>query len=75
VNTTAAKPDASGNVIRQSGVAASIARFARVTLHARLRGDQKRNPFFDPSSGEPSVAPRVLTAAELADVVRRRDAR
>ncbi len=74
VNTTAAKPDASGNKIRQSGIAASITRFARVTLHARLRGDQKRNLFFDPS-GQPSVTARVLTADELADVVRRRDAR
>jgi hypothetical protein len=74
VNTTAAKPDAAGNGVRQSGVLPSIARFAGLVLMARLRGDQKASPFFDPRSGEPSVAPRVLSADELAEVVRRRDA-
>ncbi len=74
VNTGAAKPDARGHKVRTSGALPSILRFARLTLQARLRGDQKRSPFFDAGSGAPSVAPRVLTADELREVVRRRDA-
>jgi hypothetical protein len=30
----------------------------------RLRGDHKRSPFFDSSTGSPIAAPRVLTKAE-----------
>jgi hypothetical protein len=74
VNTTAAKPDAAGNKVRTSGVLPSIARFARLVLQARLRGDQKASPFFDSRSGEPSTTPRVLAEEELREVVRRRDA-
>jgi len=74
VNTTAAKPDAEGRKVRTSGVARSIARFARLVLLARLRGDQKASPFFDARTGEPSETPRVLADDELREVVRRRDA-
>jgi hypothetical protein len=74
VNTGAAKPDAGGQKVRTSGVLPSILRFAGLVLQARLRGDHKRSPFFDAGSGEPSVTPRVLTADELREVVRRRDA-
>jgi hypothetical protein len=75
VNTTAAKPDAEGHEVRTSGVLPSILRFVRLVLQARLRGDQRKSPFFDASTAEPSVTPRVLAAQELDEVVRRRDAR
>ena len=74
VNTGAAKPDAGGQKVRTIGALRSILRFAGLVLQARLRGDHKRSPFFDARTGEPSVTPRVLTADELGEVVRRRDA-
>ena len=73
VNTGAAKPDAGGHKVQASGVRPSILRFAGLVLQARLRGDHKRSPFFNTGSGAPSVTPRVLTADELREVVRRRD--
>jgi len=42
----------------------NLLRFLSMLLRARLRGDHKRSPFFDASSGKPSVKPRVLTPAE-----------
>lgn len=72
VNTAAAKPDPEGRTLRASGVPASIARFARLVLLARLRGDQKASPFFDAGTREPSVTPRVLADDELREVVRSR---
>jgi len=75
VNVKAARPDAEGRRLRATGELSSIARFARLVLLARLRGDQRRSPFFDARTGEPSTTPRVLSEAELAEVVRRRDAR
>ncbi len=74
VNTGAAKPDADGRKIQTRGVVPSVLRFAGLVLQARLRGDHKRSPFFDARTAEPSVTPRVLTADELGEVVRRRDA-
>ena len=41
---------------------------------ARLRGDQKRGPFFDPRTAEPRVTPRVLSEDELRSVETARDA-
>ena len=40
----------------------------------RLQGAHKDSPFFDPATGKLAVAPRVLSAEELEDVKRRRDA-
>lgn len=45
-----------------------------VMLSARLRGDQRRSPFFDPKSGDPVATPRVLSAMELEAVEEARDA-
>jgi hypothetical protein len=49
-------------------------RFARIALAARLRGDHRKGPFFDPKTQELRVTPRVLEPEELRDVERRRDA-
>lgn len=40
----------------------------------RMQGAHKDSPFFDSETGRLSVAPRVLSAEELQDVERRRDA-
>src|SRR5262245_21110924 len=40
-----------------------ILRLGRIVLGARLRGDQRRSPFFGPD-GKPSVAPRVQAVGE-----------
>jgi hypothetical protein len=42
--------------------------FIRTTLKARLNGDYKRSPFFQPMSGTPVVIPRVLGQDELLRV-------
>jgi hypothetical protein len=44
----------------------AIARVFWIATAARLRGDHRRNPFFDRVSGAPVAAPRVLGADELA---------
>lgn len=51
-----------------------ILRFLRLALGARLRGDQRRSPFFDPRSGAPIVEPQVLSPDELRAVETARDA-
>ena len=51
-----------------------IWRFARMVLAARLRGDHKRSPFFDPRTGEPTVTPRMLNDHELQQIARKRNA-
>ena len=38
------------------------------------REDQSRSPFFSVGTDEPSVSPRILTAAELSEVEAARDA-
>ena len=43
-------------------------------LMARLRGDHKRSPFFDAKTGKLRAEPRVLTAEELQELERTRDA-
>ena len=73
VNARSAKGRAAGEAIRESGVIASVLRFALLTLRARLRGDHKASPFFDARTGEPTSIPRVLSDAELREVERRRD--
>jgi len=73
VNTSKAKPDSAGRAIRASGVVPSLARFARLLLQARLRGDHRASLFFDAKTGETRAVPRVLGEAELREVERRRD--
>ena len=41
-----------------------VMRFIRFALGWRLRGDQRRSPFFDPRTLTPVVTPRVLTLDE-----------
>jgi hypothetical protein len=48
--------------------ASLVLRLLRLGLAARLRGDHRRSPFFDPTTGAPISPPRVLSAAELAAV-------
>ena len=69
VNTKAAKVP-----VRTSGVARSIARFARLALQARLRGEQRKSPFFDAAIDKPSVEPRVLSDDEYRALDRQRSA-
>ena len=45
-----------------------LVRSARLVLAAWLRGKARPSPFFDPRSGAPVVPPRVLTAAERAEL-------
>jgi len=49
-------------------------RFLRVLLAARLRGDHRRSPFFDPESGARRAKPKVLSEEELRAVETARDA-
>ena len=46
--------------------ASAIARVFWIATVARLRGDHRRNPFFDRATGAPVATPRVLGADELA---------
>jgi len=50
---------------KEAGVGRAIGWFMRTTLRARLNGDYKRSPFFNPATGEPIVTPRVLTTEPL----------
>ncbi len=49
-------------------------RFAKMNLLGLLRGAGRRSPFFHPVTREPIAPPMVLTAEELAEVEKRRDA-
>lgn len=42
-------------------------------LRRRIRGDHKLSPFFDPKTGAPAVAPRILSKDEHEEVKRIRD--
>lgn len=48
-------------------------RFAAMFLMARLRGEHKKSPFFDPQTGKPSATPHILSENELRDLGRARD--
>lgn len=48
-----------------------VARVLKLMLGWRLRGDHRRSPLFDAATGEPNVAPRVLSAAEREEVRQR----
>jgi hypothetical protein len=47
-----------------------IARFAWLMLKWKIRGDGKRSAFFESKSGQPVVPPRILSAAEHAELRR-----
>lgn len=46
--------------------ASMLLRLVPMIAMARIRGDHKRSPFLDPSTGRPIARPHVLSAAELA---------
>lgn len=48
----------------------SILRFMARLVRARLDGSYKNTPFFDPETGIPRVAPRVLTPDERARLMK-----
>ena len=50
------------------GLATTLVWFIGTTAKARVTGHYKQTPFFDPVLGTPVVAPRILTADELAQV-------
>ena len=50
-----------------------VFRFLRVLLVAKLRGDQRRSPFFDPSTGALVAKPHVLSSEELRAAEASRD--
>lgn len=64
VNTKGAAGD--GPKPKEEGVARTIGWFLRTTFKARLNGDYKRSPFFNPATGAPIVTPRVLTSDPLS---------
>jgi hypothetical protein len=66
---------ASGVPPSEKPLALLMARFAALVLGARLRGEQRRSPFFDPHSGALVAQPRVLSAQELQAVEAARAAR
>jgi hypothetical protein len=66
VNTKGAKGDPKPEV---GGQGAVIWWFITRVLKARLNGDYKRNPLFNPDSGKPVVTPRVLSAEEHSSVM------
>jgi hypothetical protein len=45
---------------RETGRARVMGWFFRTTLRARLNGDYKRSPFFNPDTGAPVVVPHVV---------------
>ena len=59
VNTKGASGDPKP---KEEGVGRTIGWFLRTALKARLNGDYKRSPFFNPATGAPIVTPRVLTS-------------
>ena len=74
VNARFAKGDRSQLDAHDRAPVSLLLRFARILSTARLRGDHKRSPFFDPETGEPSASARVLSKSELREVETARDA-
>lgn len=52
-------------------IPAMLWRMAFRIMSARLSGDYKNNPFFEPGTGEPIAAPRRLTQAERSELDRK----
>jgi len=74
VNARFAKGDRTQLDAHDRAPPSMLFRFAWILLRARLRGDQRRSPFFDAETGKPIAVPRVLTEDELGSVERTRDA-
>ncbi len=49
--------------------ASQLLRLIPIVGLARLRGDHRRSPFFEPRRGSPRAQPRALTDGELREVV------
>jgi hypothetical protein len=73
VNGRSAKGDRARLDAHDGASVSMILRFIRVFAAARLRGDHKRSPFFDPGTGKPILDARVLTPEELECVESLRD--
>jgi len=69
-----ARGDVSQLDAAQTGSPARMLRLTGWTLLNRLRGLHSPTPFFDAATGQPSAAAHVLSASELEEVVRARDA-
>ncbi len=52
---------------------ASMLRLVPLILLAWLRGESSPSPFFDAQTGKPRVEPRILSEAELREVIAARD--
>ena len=48
-----------------------LARFLGVILKGKLRGEQKRSPFFDPETGNAVAQPKILTTAKHTELMER----
>ena len=57
--------------VRQVNIPAMLWRMASRIVAARLTGDYRSNPFFDPATSRPIARPRRLTAGERADLDRK----
>jgi hypothetical protein len=54
---------------KEAGGGRMVRRFIGIALRARLNGDYRRTPFFDPATGAPVATPRVLSREEHARVM------
>jgi hypothetical protein len=57
--------------VKQTNIPAMIWRMASRIVYARLTGNYRRNPFFDPDTGKPLSGPRCITPAERAELDRK----
>jgi hypothetical protein len=57
--------------IRRVNIPAMLWRMASRIITARLTGDYRNNPFFDPTTSQPIAGPRRLTADERVDLDRK----
>ena len=53
---------------KQAGLLGVLGWFLGTVVRARLNGDYRKTPFFDPVTGRTVVQPRILTEAERAEV-------
>lgn len=66
VNTKGARGEPKPKV---AGMGPVVKWFLSTTLRARFNGDYRRTPLFHMDTGQPVVAPRVLTEVERANVM------
>ena len=65
VHARFAKGDLTGLAVHARAPVPMLVRLAGMLLIARLHGDHKPSPFFDPQTNEPIATPRVLKEDEL----------